>query len=400
MSRFERKNSARPLIAQNSSYLGTIAFKDTPDSNNRRYLWLEYISKELRWSIGPVPQNPCKRLCFSHIQSISSMLSNSHFGFKVQSKSHSLVFWLQSEKEAKNWINEINSLISSDENSKKTRAVSLVGESGIDIRTLNVKFAEVLGVHMQNFQSRAFEELPAAIKEYLSSIFSSSPKEEISSEVKSLKNQVVFLQNKIKSMEQAKIEYDKSSLLEEEYKEVRELGLDLSMTLDKLQADKANLSRDAKILKNEHSADNAQNKEMQMQIKKCKNAEGRIVTVNRQSKLAIIIPELHVLHLYHPTDLSAHIEKVMFSTVATMNFSGMSKICIKPTCGSSIEINGEIDFLKEILEAYERYQFLESHPSENALMHYFSVCDESERQLRTMERQVKYYKKVVTVRNI
>ena len=344
MSRFERKNSARPLFPHNSSYLGTIAFKDTPDSNNRRYLWLEYISKELRWSIGPVPQNPCKRLCFSHIQSISPILSNSHFGFKVQSKSHILIFWLQSEKEANNWINEINSLIPSDENSKKTRSISLVGSSGIDIRTLNLKFSEVLGVHMQNFKSLAFEELPVAISEYLSSIFSSSPKEEISCEVKSLKDQVVFLQNKIKNMEQAKIEYDKYSLLESEYKEVRELGLDLSMTLDKLQADKATLSRDSKILKNELSADNSQNKEMQLQNKIHQNTMGRIVTVNQQSRLATIIPELHVLQLYHPTDLSTNTEKVLFSTVATVSFSGISKICIKHICGSSLEINGEPDF--------------------------------------------------------
>ena len=38
MSKFERKNSARPLLSNNSSYLGTIAYKESFDQSNKRYL--------------------------------------------------------------------------------------------------------------------------------------------------------------------------------------------------------------------------------------------------------------------------------------------------------------------------------------------------------------------------
>lgn len=394
MSRFERKNSARPLLGSNSSYLGAIAFKDSPDQSNRRYLWLENISKELRWSIGSFPNNPCKRLCFSHIQAVFLIVSPSNYGFKVQSNSHTIVFWLQSEKEAKNWVNEIGKLISPDENLKKKRATSAINVPVQDFQTLNIKLCKVLAEHIPNIKSHLFEEIPMLLNSYLSSIFPLQTEDIVTAEVKSLKDQVVSLQNKIKYMEKAKIEYDTYSMLEEEYNVVKSMGMELSQSLDALQQEKTVLTRDAKILKNELSLDNAGNKEI---FSKGHKENSAIVLVDGEEKLASVVLERSVLHLYEPSGFSTSIEKIMFSSILSMEILENSRMCLNMNGGDLIELTGPQGFLKELLKSFEIYKSLQENGNERVLVHYSSLCNESERQLRNMEMLIKDYKKIMTV---
>ena len=402
MSRFERKNSGRVLVNNNSSYLGAIAYKDSYDQSNKRYLWIDYLSKELRWSIGLVPQNPYKKIPFSHIQSVSKIIPSPHFGFKLQTNSRILIFWLSTEKELNTWINEIANLISPNENIKidKKRATSLMTPEYNDMQFLKFKLLQVLNPYIPNIQSQNIEELSLTIKEYLDNLINSKSEERLEqeneSESKILQNQILLLQNKIKNMEEIKIQYDHYNKLEEEYNFLKGIRMDLSVKLDKVQAEKSLFSRESRLFKNELSAITAWNKQILLQTKKEKILSGQ-VTVNNQPKLVAVLVDLHMLCLYHPTEFTPTMEKILYSMISDIKLIEKSTILISLLNGNSLKVIGEAEFLKKIQQTYEKYQELQTDANGKILNHYHLLCEESERQLKAIEKQVKCYKKAVTV---
>jgi hypothetical protein len=394
MLKFEKKNPEKLLSQNNPRYLGTIGYKDTPEVGNRRYLWIEYITKELRWSVGSVPHNPCKRLSLSNIQSISKVTQSFHHGFNIQSKSHSLLFWLPDEKEVNAWMNEINAFIVPDENSRAKKKRVISSTETIELQAVKNKVISVLSSYIPNLVLCKLENIPCIVKEYLDSMLVNGPDDLITPETKSLKDQVNILQGKIKNMEEVKIEHEKYAELEQEYNSVKAIGIELSNTLDKLQADKALLSRDSRQFKNELSIMNAWNK--QNQSKKSKILSD-LVTINNEKKLAAFISDINALYLYHPIEFICTNDKYLYSMISNMQIYEDSWITITLSNGTSVNIQGQAQFLKEIKTSFEKYQILQNNSAEKQLVHYFSVCEENERQLRTIEAQVRVYKKTLTV---
>ncbi|OMJ73628.1 hypothetical protein SteCoe_27645 [Stentor coeruleus] len=398
MSKFERRIHHRPLICNSSSYLGTIAFKDTPDAQNRRYLWIDYTTKEMRWSVGTVPHNPCKRISLSCIQSVTKVVSSPHIGFKLQSKSHTLVFWLYNEKEANAWISELSNLISPDENvkAKKSRTVSPFECELSEMQSLKFKVMKILNSYIPALQVQSIEEVPEILKNYLDSLVCEKKEETIPEEVKPLKEQINLLQNKIKSLEEVKAEYDKYSLLEEEFTSLKAIGSELGAKFDKIQAEKALLCRDARLMRNELSSINIQNKQSQKQLKKSSLLSG-LVSLNNSPRFLTLISDINTLFLYTPCEFSISSEKFLYSMISHMHITESKQLSLCLVNNFTMTLDGESNILESILESYNRYLALESNPNEKALAQYAAICEESDRQLRAFEKQVKCYKQIMTV---
>ena len=399
MSKFERKNSARPLLSNNSSYLGTIAYKESFDQSNKRYLWIDYLNKELRWSVKAIPQGPCKKLRFSHIQSISKVPSSTHFGFKIQSNSHDLVFWLLTEKELKTWINEISNFISPNENIKndRMRATSLIAPECADKQHLKIKSKQVLNPHISNTQYQHKEDISITIKDNLENIISHDQlEEEIDPEIKSLQDQVSFLQNKIKSMEEVKLQYDSYLTLEEEYKFLQDVRTELNIKLDKISSETNNHLLQSQLLTNELNTILIWNKQFQGKNDTFKVVTEQ-VTVNNEAKFASLLFELSILYIYHTSELTPDIDKIIFSMIKSIQVIEDCMISILLINGSSLVIVGNKEFLIKIIRSFEKYQEIQADSNEKELNYYSLLCNDNEKQLRMIEKQVKSYKKAVTV---
>jgi hypothetical protein len=385
MSRIERRNTQNTLLNNKSSYSGTIAFKDHPEVSNRRYIWLDHSSKEIRWSVGTIPQNPCKRLSINFIQKLSKTSSSSHFGLKIESKSHTLVFWFLNEKEANQWYIEITSLMSQDENCRsRKRATSLLQPCSED--SIKLKVLSIVNTLIPNAQIKKFEDSVEIVKNFLAS----SSEVQVSPEVKVLKEQVLNLQQRIKSMEEVKAEYDKYSVLEDEYLKVKNNGIDLSKKLDKIQAEKSELSRELRIIKNELSSINVSAHDCGK-----RSIYGGIVTIEGEHKLVNYLPELFTLFVYPLYEFSTAVEKFLYTLVKNMEMTEKSLTLTYED--STITMIGESEVLERIKESYETYLKIQENTQEKNLIHFLSVCDESDRQLRALDRQVKGYKKMMTV---
>ena len=389
MSRIERRNTQNALLPSKGKFTGTIAFKDTPEVSNRRYIWLDYLSKEIRWSVGSMPQNLCKRLLISFIQKVSKTSSPPHFGVKIESKSHTIVFWLLNEKETTHWVSEISGLMCQDENSKSRKRASSVLNTEQRDTNIRTKVLNVINTLIPNAKVCKFEDSVEVVRNFLNS----QNENKVSDEVKVLKEQVFNLQTRINSMEEVKAEYDKYSVLEDEYLKAKNSGIDLSKKLDKLQVEKSELSRDLRIMRNELSSmPNSTSKSGERSI------YGGIVTIENQHKLVNYLPELFTLFIYPLYEFSTLVEKYMYALVKSMKIH--EKTLSIQYNESMISMTGEVDVLERILESYEKYGKIQENTQEKTLIHYLSVCDESDRQLRAFDKQVKGYKKIMTVRHI
>lgn len=389
MSRIERRNTQNALLNCKSSYSGTVAFKDSPEVSNRRYIWLDYNSKELRWSVGTMPQNLCKRLSINFIQKLSKVSTSSHSGFKIESKSHTITFWLLSEKDSNHWYSEILSLMSQDENSRSRKRASSVLTPSTEDSALKLRVLSIISTLIPNSSINRFEDSVEIVKTFLTNQSELS----VSDEVKVLKDQVNTLQSRIKSMEEVKAEYDKYSVLEDEYLKVKNSGIDLSKKLDKIQADKSELSRELRIMKNEMSSLGVSASDS---VKK--SIYGGIVTIEGQHKLVNYLPELFTLFVYPLYEFSNTVDKYLYAMVVSIELSER-KLSLKYE-DKVVIMNGELEVLERIKESYEVYMKIQGNTQEKNLIHFMSVCDESERQLRALDRQVKGYKRIMTVRDI
>ena len=65
--------------------------------------------------------------------------------------------------------------------------------------------------------------------------------------------------------------------------------------------------------------------------------------------------------------------------------------------GSSLVIVGNKEFLIKIIRSFEKYQEIQADSNEKELNYYSLLCNDNEKQLRMIEKQVKSYKKAVTV---
>lgn len=392
MSRIERRNTQNALISNKASFTGAIAFKDTPEASNRRYIWIDYLSKEIRWSVGSMPQNLCKRLSISFIHKVSKASSACHFGFKIESKSHTIVFWLLNEKEANHWVSEISGLMCQDENLKARKRASSVLNTEQRDSNIRMKVLNIINTLVPNAQVCKFEDSVEVVRNFLNS----QSEFKVSDEVKVLKEQAANLQSRIKSMEEVKAEYDKYSVLEDEYLKAKNFGIDLSKKLDKLQAEKSELSRDSRIVKNQISSISSSS--TRTENSKDRSTYGGIVTIDGQHKLVNYLPELFTLFIYPLYEFSTVVEKLMYAMVKSMQVT--EKNLSVNYNDSVIVMTGESDVLDRIKESYEKYKKIQENSQEKTLIHYLSVCDESDRQLRALDKQVKGYKKLMTVRHI
>ena len=123
----------------------------------------------------------------------------------------------------------------------------MIGNECNELQSLRFSLVKILTEYVPNAKHHRIEEIPNLIKEVFISLEPPPFDENLTPEVKSLKEQIASLQSKIKAMEEAKIEYDKYLLLEEEYKALKIVGAELSLKLDKIQSEKSVLSRGSRL---------------------------------------------------------------------------------------------------------------------------------------------------------
>ena len=132
------------------------------------------------------------------------------------------------------------------------RETSLIAPECADKQHLKIKSKQVLNPHISNTQYQHKEDISITIKDNLENIISHDQlEEEIDPEIKSLQDQVSFLQNKIKSMEEVKLQYDSYLTLEEEYKFLQDVRTELNIKLDKISSETNNHLLQSQLLTNE-----------------------------------------------------------------------------------------------------------------------------------------------------
>ena len=121
------------------------------------------------------------------------------------------------------------------------------------------------------------------------------------------------------------------------------------------------------------------------------------VTVNNEAKFASLLFELSILYIYHTSELTPDIDKIIFSMIKSIQVIEDCMISILLINGSSLVIVGNKEFLIKIRRSFEKYQEIQADSNEKELNYYSLLCNDNEKQLRMIEKQVKSYKKAVTV---
>ena len=121
------------------------------------------------------------------------------------------------------------------------------------------------------------------------------------------------------------------------------------------------------------------------------------VTVNNEAKFASLLFELSILYIYHTSELTPDIDKIIFSMIKSIQVIEDCMISILLINGSSLVIVGNKEFLIKIIRSFEKYQEIQADSNEKELNYYSLLCNDNEKQLRMIEKQVKSYKKAVTV---
>ena len=110
-----------------------------------------------------------------------------------------------------------------------------------------------------------------------------------------------------------------------------------------------------------------------------------------------MVKDLNILYFYDQTDFKPSTEKFLYSMISTIQLIENSTILVSLNNDSRIKIIGDSEFFEEFKNSFEKYQNLQKDFGKNNFLHYFSVCNESEKQLRAIEKQIFAYKNAITV---
>ena len=442
-------NSNAAEEAVNFCVQGAEVYRTAPTQNNKRFLWLDLKNKELRWSSSEFKTTQHKRIALSHIHSLTCLENPPYAGFQAQTRHHLIKFWIPSQKERDSWVLGVTEAMSgspppADENQGapspevlRSRALPNLVKQGM-ARDLFIKKDDLVGF-MQKLNmlidsaefsmehAKEVTELPSKLEEFLEKeeellkkLNNKAQSEPVSEEVLGLQEQCKSLQEKLNTMEAAKVEYDKGSLtiddLNKQLEEAAGVSDSLSKRIEQLHVDKTRTSRDCKVYKNDLEAYKEKKNKLQVELETLKHKKrpestnfeellkgvfGKVKKRNQnfQEKLISVAPEFDKVIMRAPQGYTVYYEEVMFANITCYSWPKNDSeptlslhttempICVAMPKHNLSQLTSLIDSFKSSLK-----ENIETKLSKQ----FKSTCDYLEKQIKCEEKLIRKYKSVLT----